>query len=408
MSPSIMKPDKSYLFFSHVIKAQPANLPLLDKILDHKCRLIDYECITERGEDKAPRLVAFGKYAGIAGMIDALQGLGLRLLVEGYSNPFINVPMSYMFESVHAAKVTLRGIGAQIRSQGLTISDSHAKSTVVYPWTSSLVFAFAGTGNVSKGAREIFEQLPHDYVSIEDLPILAEQVMLGKRPKNRLYGVVFDASDVIRKLDGSPLTETAHYYAHPHEYKSIFHDKVAPYINVLINGMYWDDRYPRLLTKAQLKALRKTGNRNLKVVADISCDIEGGIEFLSHNTTMERPFYSYVPELNKDIDGVDKDGVLVLGLDTLPTELPREASESFGKALMPLLPPLLRSKGSEYPEDLEDLPPELRRACIASHGKLLPKWSYITRLREQASILRTTSVAGPETSNVELELTVSH
>lgn len=79
-------PDKTYCFFSHTIKAQESNMPLLDSILSKNIRLIDYErIIDERGQ----RLVAFGKYAGVAGMINILHGLGLRLLALGHHTPFM-------------------------------------------------------------------------------------------------------------------------------------------------------------------------------------------------------------------------------------------------------------------------------------------------------------------------------
>lgn len=107
---------RNYLFFSHVIKAQPGNMPMLDHINDTQCRLFDYECITKDGKDGAPRLVAFGKYAGIAGMIDGLQGLGQRLLAEGYSTPFLNVPTSHMYQNMDQARFTLRNVGAQVGS----------------------------------------------------------------------------------------------------------------------------------------------------------------------------------------------------------------------------------------------------------------------------------------------------
>jgi alpha-aminoadipic semialdehyde synthase len=62
--------DKTYLFFSHTIKAQDYNMPLLDKLLELKIRMIDYECI----RDEKQRLVAFGRYAGIAGAVDFFRG----------------------------------------------------------------------------------------------------------------------------------------------------------------------------------------------------------------------------------------------------------------------------------------------------------------------------------------------
>lgn len=38
---------------------------------------------------RGQRVVAFGKWAGYAGMIDILHGLGLRLLALGHNTPFL-------------------------------------------------------------------------------------------------------------------------------------------------------------------------------------------------------------------------------------------------------------------------------------------------------------------------------
>lgn len=66
-------PDKTYMFFSHTIKAQKQNMAALDDMLAKRVRLIDYEKITDPNGN---RLVAFGRFAGIAGAIDYLSGLG--------------------------------------------------------------------------------------------------------------------------------------------------------------------------------------------------------------------------------------------------------------------------------------------------------------------------------------------
>lgn len=71
---------KTYFFFSHTIKAQEYNMPLLDAMLEKKIRMIDYECIRENKEDNPARLVAFGRYAGIAGAFDFLRGIGEFML----------------------------------------------------------------------------------------------------------------------------------------------------------------------------------------------------------------------------------------------------------------------------------------------------------------------------------------
>jgi alpha-aminoadipic semialdehyde synthase len=153
-------PDKSYMFFSHTIKAQPYSMPLLDTVLDKNICLFDYECITKDGRDDAPRLVAFGKYAGRAGMIDGLQGLGLRLLAEGYSTPFLHIPNTYMHKSLAECMQSVKSVGEMIREKGLPEN------------LSPLVIAFTGEGNVAQGAQEIFEYLPHRYVQTEELPLL--------------------------------------------------------------------------------------------------------------------------------------------------------------------------------------------------------------------------------------------
>lgn len=49
-------------------------------------RLIDYERMVD---ESGQRTVAFGKYAGVAGMINILHGLGLRLLALGHHTPFM-------------------------------------------------------------------------------------------------------------------------------------------------------------------------------------------------------------------------------------------------------------------------------------------------------------------------------
>lgn len=57
-------------------------MDLLDKLLALNIRMVDFECIREpRVEGKFPnRLVAFGRYAGIAGAFDFLRGIGEYLL----------------------------------------------------------------------------------------------------------------------------------------------------------------------------------------------------------------------------------------------------------------------------------------------------------------------------------------
>ena len=212
---------------------------------------------------------------------------------------------------------------------------------------SCIIFAFTGNGNVTKGSKEIFELLPHEYITTEELPLIREQVEQGLRCGKKVYGVSVTLDDLVRlkkvkdvngskhdknqhsrtedesKVFSSTSTNKSvkrkickfHYYSNPDQYESIFHTTIAPHVSVIVNGIYWDFRYPRLLTKKQLVALRSTGNNNLKVVADITCDVTGSFEFLSHTTDIEKPFYTFLPESDTDLEGVDKNGVLMLGTE---------------------------------------------------------------------------------------------
>lgn len=248
--------DKAYMFFSHTIKAQPYSMPLLDTVLEKNIALFDYECITRDGKDDTPRLVAFGVYAGRAGMIDGLQGLGLKLLAEGYSTPFLNIPSTFMHSSLDEARDSLKKVGATIKEKGIPEQ------------LSPLVVAFTGSGNVAKGAREVFELFPHMYLTSEELPSLKESIDKGLRPKNVLYGVVCTAEHMVTLNSGNnnssnknrPSFDKQHYYRHPENYKPIFHESILPYTTFLVNGMYWDRRFPRLVSKQQLQELRAKGN----------------------------------------------------------------------------------------------------------------------------------------------------
>lgn len=100
---------------------------------------------------------------------------------------------------------------------------------------------------------------------------------------------------------------------------------------------------------------------SLYAVGDISCDVNGSIEFLEHTTTIDKPFFSWDPVTNKELDEFTKDSVAVMGVDILPTELSVESSNHFGESLLPLLKQLIENQG-----DFEKLPPELVSSFVSS------------------------------------------
>jgi len=346
--------NKTYAFFSHVIKGQKYNMPMLKKMMELKCNLIDYERIVD---DKNRRLVFFGHYAGLAGMIDTLWTFGQRMKWKEIDTPFCEVKRAIHYKDLNEAKEHIKQIGKKIADKGLP-----------EPIT-PLVVGFAGYGNVSKGAQEILDLLPTGKVRPNQLGAVYSN------PSNKLvYKVVFKEEDIVEPVSSESNFDLQEYYNKPHLYRSIF----KRYINrfsILMNCIYWDERYPRLITK-KLLGINYTGVQRLQVVGDISVDVNGAIEFTEKSTDPGNPVFIYNPVRDDIIDGCHGEGVAVMAVDTLPCELPRESSQEFSDSLMPFIPGIAKA---DYSADFNtvDLPPEIKKAMILYHGKLTPDYEYI-------------------------------
>uniref|UniRef100_A0A1J3EEQ2 Alpha-aminoadipic semialdehyde synthase n=1 Tax=Noccaea caerulescens TaxID=107243 RepID=A0A1J3EEQ2_NOCCA len=359
-------PERAYAFFSHTHKAQKENMPLLDKIMSERVTLCDYELIVG---DQGRRLLAFGKYAGRAGLVDLLHGLGQRYLSLGYSTPFLSLGSSYMYSSLAAAKAAVISVGEEIASQGLPLG--------ICP----LVFVFTGTGNVSLGAQEIFKLLPHTFVEPSKLPQLFVKnkgsSQNGKSTKrvHQVYGCIITSQDMVEHQDPSKSFDKADYYVHPEHYNPVFHEKIAPYTSVLVNCMYWEKRFPRLLSIKQIQDLTTKGCP-LVGICDITCDIGGSIEFVNRATLIDSPFFRFNPSNNSYYDDMDGDGVLCMAIDILPTEFAKEASQHFGDILSEFVGSLASMT------EMAELPAHLKRACISYRGELTSLYEYIPRMRK--------------------------
>ena len=165
------------------------------------------------------------------------------------------------------------------------------------------------------------------------------------------------------------------YYAHPEAFDPAF-EPYIPYLDVLVNAIYWDPRYPRLVTKAYLREQAAHDELRLRVIGDISCDIDGAIECTVRATEPGEPVFVYNPQTGEDVDGYEGDGVVVMAVDILPSELPRDASNDFSRVLQPYLPALAAADYSA-PFDALDLPPEIKRAVIVHRGELTPAYRYL-------------------------------
>ncbi|KAK7265501.1 hypothetical protein RJT34_33121 [Clitoria ternatea] len=360
-------PDRAYAFFSHTHKAQKENMPLLDKILAERASLYDYELIVG---DNGKRLLAFGKFAGRAGMIDFLRGLGQRFLSLGYSTPFLSLGSSYMYPSLAAAKAAVISVGEEVATQGLPLG--------ICP----LVFVFTGSGNVCSGAQEIFKLLPHTFVDPSRLCDLhkadTDQPRHGSKRIFQVYGCVVTAQDMVEPKNPMKVFDKTDYYAHPEHYNPVFHEKIAPYASVIVNCMYWEKRFPQLLSQKQMQDLVRKGCP-LVGIADITCDIGGSIEFVDRTTSIDSPFFRYDPIMDSYHDDMEGNGVVCLAVDILPTEFAKEASQHFGNILSQFVIHLASAT------DITKLPAHLRKACIAHGGVLTSLYDYIPRMRNSDS-----------------------
>lgn len=364
----LLFPNKTYLFFSHTFKGQESNMPALRQMLNNKIRLIDYELIKENKIDKPQRLVAFGRYAGIVGAIDILQGIGDFLMHKKIYTPFLHTGLSYMYPNLNRAKERIKKIGDLITQRKI--------DNRLLP----LVFAVTGNGRVANGCIEILELLPHKWIDPNELPKLFENnnenmkntcVYLTKLEHNHMY---------IRKNSDNIEFDKEHFYSHKEAYISKFEESYLPYISVLFHCIFWDKNSPKIIREEEVRKLAEEEKLRLFAVTDITCDFPiSSIELLKKTTSIQNPFYTIDPKtgvIEHDFKLMSKDAILYHAVDHLPSELPFDSSNHFSEKLLPFVKDLLNS---DYPCDYyeKSLPPEMQNACEVWNGKLCPKYEYL-------------------------------
>ena len=348
---------RTYLFFSHTIKGQPGNMPMLKRIMDGSSTLIDYERVVDQ---QGRRLIYFGNYAGDAGAIDILWLMGQYWLDKGIKSPFTEYKQAVHYDGVKEAKAHLTEIGARIKNEGLP-----------EPIT-PLVLGVLGYGNVSRGAQQVLECLPIERIEPDDLTGLIEN-KTGDRHK--VYMVVFKEQDLVQNKHQQPF-DLQDYYDHPENYESRF-DQYLGYISILVNAIYWDSRYPRFVTWDALKRLSQSpAGLRLQGIADITCDIAGSIECNVKSTDPGTPAYLCDPQTKQVVDGYRGEGIVVLAVDNLPAEIPQDASTFFSNQLKKFVPSLINADFSKsLPDSRLDI--ELQRAVIVYRGELTPDYQYL-------------------------------
>ena len=348
----LIQANKTFLIFSHTIKGQPYNMDKLQRFIKLNCTLIDYECIADA---MGHRLVFFGRFAGIAGMLETLYAMGKRLHAFQLDSPFNELRQAFQYDNLKQARAHVKAVGEKIRRQGLPRD--------ILPF----VAGFAGYGSVSRGAQELFDLRPVVEIKpdeIADLPRGDGKVV---------YKVVFREEDTVEPLDGPRSFLPQEYFEHPERFRSKF-ATYLPFLNILINGIYWDDRYPRLVTKEYVH--ENADEFRILVIGDVSCDINGSIELTEKITEPDASFYVYEPRHGTISDNPATPGIGIMAIDNLPAGFPAEASASFGNALLPFMPALIEADFS-LPFSECTLPEELKDAVIVYKGQLTPKYAYL-------------------------------
>ena len=166
----------------------------------------------------------------------------------------------------------------------------------------------------------------------------------------------------VRRKDGSEF-KMDHFITHPHQYESTF----KPYTKVtdlLIACHFWDPASPVFMEPTDMRE----PDFRIKVIADISCDVNGPIPSTIRTSSIENPFYGYDPLTESETPPFDPASITVMAVDNLPGELPRDASGYFGEMLMKQILPHLFDKD---PEGI------IERATIMRNGILTERFNYL-------------------------------
>lgn len=313
---------KTFFFFSHTIKQQAYNRELLQEILQKNIRLIDYETLTDETNN---RIIAFGRWAGIVGAYNGLWTFGKRY------NLF-NIRRAHACFDLEDLKTEYDKIDLP-----------------------PIKIAITGGGRVAKGAMEVM-------VGAGVLKVTPDEFL-----HERLEVPVFtqlNSRDYHYKKDGS-LFHRHEFFDNPELYGGDFL-KYAAVADLLVACAYWDPKAPVLFTPKDVMS----DNFKLRVIADVTCDIEGSIPSTKHATVIEDPIYDYNPsEDSVEKALTDEANITMMTVDNLPCELPRDASISFGNELINnVLPHLIG----------EDSQGVIERATIAKAGKLTERYRYLS------------------------------
>ncbi|PWA06204.1 NAD(P)-dependent oxidoreductase [Flavobacterium psychrotolerans] len=313
-------PNKKYFFFSHTIKKQPHNRKLLQAILEKNIELYDHETIVDANNN---RLIGFGRYAGIVGVYNGIRAFGIK------------------FELFHLPKAEMLS--------GKDALTEKLKRQILPP----IKIVITGCGKAGMGVKETLDAIKIKKVSIENY--------LTKIYSEPVYTQI-DVLDYNKRKDGQILGNSD-FYKNPTEYTSDF-ERFTKVSDIYLAAHFHGNNAPVILTREMLLAK----DCKIKVVADISCDVNGPIACTLRSSTIAEPLYGYLPIENKEVPFTHPAAIVVMAVDNLPCELPKDASEGFGEMFMQHVIPAF------FNGDADGI---LQRAKMTENGKLTEKFKYL-------------------------------
>jgi hypothetical protein len=313
-------PNKKYFFFFHTIKKQPYNRKVLQALLEKNIDFYDHETIVDANFN---RLIGFGKYAGIVGTYNAFRAFGIKF-------GLFTIPKAETLS----------------RKEDLV---AKLKRPILPP----IKVVLTGCGKVGNGAKEILDAMKIKKVSIDNF--------LSKKYSEPVY-VQIDVLDYNKRKD-ELLTDNNDFYSNPIEYISDF-ERFTKVSDIFIAGHFYGNDAPHILTQEMLQAY----DCNIKVVADISCDVNGPIACTLRASSIAEPFFGYLPSENKEVDVFHPAAIVVMAVDNLSCELPKDASEGFGEMFMKQIIPAF------FNGDKDGI---LQRAKMTENGKLTERFQYL-------------------------------
>jgi len=314
-------PNKTYCFFAHVIKGQSYNMPLLASLLEKKIRLVDFETMTF---ENGARVIGFGEYAGIVGAYNGFRAMGIK------TGAFDLVPARILEEYPKMAK-SLQSVNFPMR------------------------IAVTGSGRVAQGAEKLLQDAGYARISPQEYLANSE----GNYSKKY---VLLKHKDLFANKQTSDF-ERLDFFNNPQNYSSCA-SVYWQHTDLLINGIYWDEKVPRLFEKEEISS----PGFSIQAIADISCDINGSVPITSRVSTIQNPFYGIHKKDFTECACNDSEGLCIMAIANLPSEIPREASSGFGNMFIEHV----------LPEFLVPQSAFIQRASICEKGELTPSFSYLS------------------------------